>query len=350
MTHARKRLSSRGGFAIYLGMAITALLMVVGVSLVEKLYPASKNVKGIEQGNMAYYAATSAVERAMLSLTGSNPALEPADQTGSTATTGFKYRTSASGTVIPNPGSGNSEFSPDKKWNLLALGRPAQFRMPAGTNIGGIKFEFRAPDVDTDNVFKTDAGGGFLSRVTTNWISSFTQSLEQQVMLDQGATSVAVNENDYGTDDLLKGGTGVAVNWVVSAGTGVLLSTEASAISFDMVNVKPNGTNGGQINFGTLNGKLLDGTDQTVQTFSNNNCALQACTIKLAIVNPPILANDVGVPYIEYRLLSPSTTVPLPQQWIRITAEGYERGYRQSVTRNVRQITTGEAMDFTVFQ
>ncbi len=93
----------RGAFAIYLGIALTILLVVVGVQLVGKLLPASKNVKGIEQGNVAYYAAESAVERALATLSSENPGLESSGAFGSTSSTGYSFRVFASGTTVPLP-------------------------------------------------------------------------------------------------------------------------------------------------------------------------------------------------------------------------------------------------------
>ncbi len=55
------------------------------------------------------------------------------------------------------------------------------------------------------------------------------------------------------------------------------------------------------------------------------------------------------MPYLEYRLSSAVAT-PIPQQWTRVVAEGYSRGFKQTKIRNVEQNTVGEALDFTVFQ
>lgn len=55
------------------------------------------------------------------------------------------------------------------------------------------------------------------------------------------------------------------------------------------------------------------------------------------------------MPYLEYRITTPTST-PIPQQWTRVSSEGYSRGFRQTRTRNVEQTTVSEALDFTVFQ
>ncbi|MDQ1343749.1 MAG: hypothetical protein QG650_469 [Patescibacteria group bacterium] len=68
--------SDKRGFAIFLAMVLTIIIVLMGVYLIEKLVPAGRNVKGIEHGNVAYYKASSAIEEALMSLSGSNPGME----------------------------------------------------------------------------------------------------------------------------------------------------------------------------------------------------------------------------------------------------------------------------------
>jgi hypothetical protein len=73
------------------------------------------------------------------------------------------------------------------------------------------------------------------------------------------------------------------------------------------------------------------------------------CTVKLSIVRALETVVGNGMPYLEYRITTPALS-PIPQQWTRVSAEGYSRGFRQTRTRNVEQTTVNEALDFTVFQ
>lgn len=68
--------SNRKGFAIFLAMLLTVLIVLMGVYLIDKLIPASKDVKGVEHGNVAYYHAASAVELALSELSGTNPGVQ----------------------------------------------------------------------------------------------------------------------------------------------------------------------------------------------------------------------------------------------------------------------------------
>ncbi len=88
--------SNRSGFAIFLAMILMVLIVLIGVYLIEKLVPASKSVKGIEQGNMAYYLASSAVEEALSSMSGANPGVETGSTVGTPSGSGYSFFTIAS--------------------------------------------------------------------------------------------------------------------------------------------------------------------------------------------------------------------------------------------------------------
>lgn len=70
---SRTMRSDRGGFAIFLAMLLTILIILMGVYLIDKLMPAAKDVKGVEHGNVAYYKASSATELALAGLSGDAP-------------------------------------------------------------------------------------------------------------------------------------------------------------------------------------------------------------------------------------------------------------------------------------
>lgn len=65
--------TQRGGFAIFIGISLTLVIILIGVFLIEKLVPVSRDVKGIENGNVAYYQASSALELGLASLSASQP-------------------------------------------------------------------------------------------------------------------------------------------------------------------------------------------------------------------------------------------------------------------------------------
>lgn len=295
--------SDRKGFAIFLAMLLTILIVLMGVYLIDKLMPAAKDVKGVENGNSAYYKASTAVELALSSLSGSNPGTETGSSAGALTSSGFKLTTVGSGTVVPKPGFGNSEYDDD--WNLIAAGKPVQIKLPAGYDPSNLSFEFRVPDLDRDG--------------------------------QSGETG----SPDAATEGL-SGATAQTVNWIVSASGETLVSSASQLITANDVN----GT--APVTLGSLTGSTLANAASTVSAFATANCAGSIrCTVKLSIVRALETKAGVAVPYLEYRITSPTS---IPQQWTRVTAEGYSRGFKQTRVKNVEQTTVGEAMDFTVFQ
>lgn len=75
----------RTGSALIITIAITMILMVVSVYLLERIVPMARTVKGIENGNVAYYEAQTAVEDALYAMDRSDPSVEPAGNQGSIA-------------------------------------------------------------------------------------------------------------------------------------------------------------------------------------------------------------------------------------------------------------------------
>ena len=81
------------------------IIVVIAVYLLEKIVPFSRDIKGVENGNISYYRANTALNEALLSMSGSNPGYE----TGSSASlyitgSGIIYKVTANGTILPQPG------------------------------------------------------------------------------------------------------------------------------------------------------------------------------------------------------------------------------------------------------
>ena len=238
----------------------------------------------------------------MAAISPSNPSLGTGGTFGSVSATGYAFKTDSMGTVVPIPGYGNSEFSADHSWNVLAQGKPLQLKLPAGTPIGTLDIELRAPDVTRSN-----PGG----------------------------------EATYAATEFLSGGNAPTVNWIVIAGTGTVMGRSDQTVTANDVNALV------PIQLGTRIGTKPDGTTSSMNAFVASRCVSATCTLKLGILRPLVLVGGTAVPYLEYRITS---LTPIPEQWIRISAEGYVRGFRKTRYREVEQVTTEEAMDFTVFQ
>lgn len=138
------------------------------------------------------------------------------------------------------------------------------------------------------------------------------------------------------------------INWNLTA-SGDTLQASGSQINADQINNLAT-----KILFhpGSLNrfGKTLSGSSTTFYGFYNNinYCkGTQKCTIKFSLINPLVLTSGEKAPYLEYQA---HFNVPVPLQTAVIEAQGYAGGFRKNITRFIQQMTTNEALDFTVFQ
>lgn len=78
-------------------------MVIIAIYLLEKIVPFAKDIKGVENGNVSYYRANTAVNEALLSMSGNNPGYE----TGSSSVTngsGVSYTVTAMGKTLPKPG------------------------------------------------------------------------------------------------------------------------------------------------------------------------------------------------------------------------------------------------------
>lgn len=131
------------------------------------------------------------------------------------------------------------------------------------------------------------------------------------------------------------------VNWILSASGESLLASGSQIMA--------NSVDGTNIVLDTRAGLTISGSSSSLGSFYASNCAPpNVCTLKLSLVNPLVLQDGITVaPYLEYQA---HFNVPVPLQTAVVETQGYVGGFRKSITRFVQQMTTNEALDFTVFQ
>lgn len=124
------------------------IVLVIALYLLGKIVPFAYDIKGVENGNISYYRANTALNEALLSMSGNDPAYETASAPSLyTNGSGIIYTVTAKGTTLPRPGLGNSEY--DTNWSILAPGRPIQLVLSNAINwTTGTEFYFRVPDLD----------------------------------------------------------------------------------------------------------------------------------------------------------------------------------------------------------
>lgn len=92
-------------------------MVVVALYLLERIVPFSRDIKGVENGNVSYYRANTALNEALLSMSGLNPGYE----TGSSSVmngSGIVYKVTAMSRLLPLSGQGESEY--DRNWSVIA--------------------------------------------------------------------------------------------------------------------------------------------------------------------------------------------------------------------------------------
>jgi len=92
---------SRKGSALVITLFISMILTIISLYALDRIIPVSRNTKGIENGNGAYYLAYSGVEEALFQLDKDNPSIETSGQTIVSGGNKIDYRLSALTKIIP---------------------------------------------------------------------------------------------------------------------------------------------------------------------------------------------------------------------------------------------------------
>ncbi len=285
-------LYSKRWSALLIGIFVTTIISVIAIYLLEKIVPFSRDIKGIENGNVSYYRANTALNEALLTMSGSDPSIQGSS---GTMATGNVYQITANGNTLPRSGLGNSEY--DKDWAILAPGKPIQLVLNSASSLDWslTNFKFRVPDLDKNG----------------SWVETLT------------------------------GWTLPIINWSLTASGETLQSSGSYILASEI--------NGSNIFLSTRNWLTLSGSASPFGTFYNTKCTSSiTCTLKLSLVNPLILSvTGESVPYLEYLA---SFDKPISLQTATIETQWYAWGFRKNITRFIQQTTTNEALDFTVFQ
>lgn len=135
-----------------MGIFVTSIIIIIAIYLLEKIVPFSRDIKGVENGNISYYRANTALNEALLSMSGSDPSIQGSSET-LTNGSGSAYQIAANGTILPQSGQGNSEY--DANWAVLAPGKPIQLILKSNVSINwaaiGTYFTIRVPDLNRDS-------------------------------------------------------------------------------------------------------------------------------------------------------------------------------------------------------
>lgn len=148
---------------------MTLIIIIIAIYLLEKIVPFSKDIKGVENGNISYYRANTALNEALLSMSGSDPSI--GGSSGALVNgSGNLYGITATGTVLPKSGLGNSEY--DSDWSVIAPGKPIQLVLGNGLSWNSASdsyFTFRVPDLNKDGDWSDQTLSGGTITPIINW-------------------------------------------------------------------------------------------------------------------------------------------------------------------------------------
>lgn len=292
---------------------IFALVSVVLLSMImtvfyEIVIPRARNVKGIEQSNVAAYNAESGIEASLNSFSGSNPVADvDTGSIGIYSVSGSIKRECTSGPcVFPEPWKWNSPT--DSNYNIIRPGSPIQIPITNGTITSGFSVKFHMPEAFSGGVLsrklKDDAKPYFIWTFTTNpaapWTAKSITSQSGALLQFNNLTSIfAVEGNNW-------------EKWIKNDGT----------------------------------------KDNWLWGFISSNasdCTWYKCTLKISLIRDLETDDGKRIPYLEYQITT-TGNLTIPLQYATLTSTGTQGPFSKTVTREVERFTTNEAFDFTVLQ
>lgn len=295
---------------------IFALVSVVLLSMImtvfyEIVIPRARNVKGIEQSNVAAYNAESGIEASLNSFTGSD-IVSLINQSGtwysSSGILSYDCPGVAGNTcTFPESWKGNSPTSSD--YNIIRPGSPIQIPIRDTTITPGFSIIFHMPDAFSGGIsgrkLKDDTKPYFIWTFTVNPTSWASQSITswawEKLIFSILKTSFNITSNTS---------TGITNTWDISQTLQGFIATNAS------------------------------------------NCdASYKCTLKISLIRDLETDDGKKIPYLEYQITtSVWNTLKIPLQYATLTSTGTQGPFSKTVTREVERFTTNEAFDFTVLQ
>lgn len=303
--------------ALIISIFITLLICIIVIFLLDKIVPISKNLKWVENSNIAYYNATSWIEEALLSMSWSLPWYETWATIWSITSTGISYSVVANWSWIPEPGKWNSYFRKD--YNRLWLWEPLQLIINTGSIAwsSGSGIILQMPDLNNDTL-----SNDRLAWSTWSWLVNWMLSWENNVW----------------------SGVVISASWE----TNMLQIWTLNSLWY--VSYTLGGRNWVDLNWsGWTFQQFYSGANPPFNP-SNSlwNCSnTQKCVLKFSLIKPLVSSSWATFPYLEYKF---NTSKPIPLQFAIVKADWYSYWFKRSIEKQVRQITTNEALDFTVFQ
>ena len=337
-------IDSRGS-ALIVSILLMMVLSMMMIFLLERILPASRTTKWIENSVQALYSAGSATENMLTYLRQDNPGginwtqniILPSS--GQSTASGSRIIDAAN--ILPAPGNGNSEG--DSNWSAIWPRRAVQLQLNS-IMLGkweGLRIEFRMPQFGSNDIKAGDTNATRPENIPDPIIG---------FSLTNGTTWIAIDDGCIPPDK--KGFTTAYINTV----------------------------NPPKQTLGEMCVKVIGWAPQTLTAYltANNSFCDNNCTLKFSVLRSLKNAAWEVLPYIEYRIrgkgtipagkteecltgykgntagntCTPDFYLPslYPLQTATIISEWQKWGFKKTITRTYDQLTTSEGLDFTVFQ
>lgn len=302
---------NKSWFSIIIWMWLVILMTLSAYLILSYIIPFSQNTKWIENSSNAYYLSYGWIEKALYFI---GKERTPADMTTETwsnmpnTLTWISYETFSSWSSIPKPWEWNSEY--DKDYNTISITEGLQLEVWNNMipNWSWVNFIFKVPNLDLNNTTSETLSG--LTLPIINW------------MLSTDSDTLSASWTTY-----------IEANWT----TWVKSSNCSSSCSWQINN---------------KNWVILDWSPEIFnQAYYNSNCwAWSSCILKFSIINPLILSTwNKVVPYLEYQISW--LWGWFPDKYAKIISSWKSYWFQKSLEIKIpQQLTTNQALDFTVFQ
>ncbi|EKD65789.1 MAG: hypothetical protein ACD_49C00085G0004 [uncultured bacterium (gcode 4)] len=293
--------------ALIVTIFVTMIITIIGIFLLDKIMPLAKNVKWIENSNVAYYNANTWIESALFGMSSTDPSQEPS-WSGWTAILWYNYVTKAKVNTIPLPSEWNSEYNTN--YNKIWIWEPVQLVINSSSSIdwSWVKFNFKIPDLNQN--WSNDES--LISSMNWTWMVNWILSGSWKSFFASGEVNMIRWSNINSTSDLYLNN----MNWT-------------------------------DLNWSWMTFAQFYGN--TISWLWNCSSTWEKCVLKLSIINPLNLSNWQVAPYLEYKITFPTWTL-IPNQYTKIVSDWNSFWFKRTIKKNVEQLTSNEAMDFTVFQ
>ncbi len=317
-------------FSLIIAMLIVLVTTLLAYTVLEFIYPFSKNIKGVENSVNAYYRANEGVERALYFFKtrkdGNIKEEQDIDEIDKQKWKWYKYKTTSQWKSLPESKTGNSPYNTD--FNTIAMGDPIQLSI--GNNfvddISKLEIEFQVPTIDG---FTPILGDRRIQMYYIMW----------QIVSDKGALyaqSKKSNTQNWSIVDSLISNLQIHDNNTASH--------KLKIANFKGTSYTSNGTEVRDVPLGAI---FWNWDYNGIKWLDCKNPATK-CILTFSIVKELTTPKNSlkPIPFLEWKLTTSGQALPL--RYSQIVSEGEFLGFGKKLEVPYPQETANQVLDITV--